>query len=94
MTVRWPSKAPGETADYDLDWSLRLSAGDVITASTWTLPESSTLTKVSDAFISTVTKIFLSGGLINQTYVLTNTVTTQLGDTLVETVSILIKDRG
>jgi hypothetical protein len=89
--LTWSCKDPTEITDYDIDWSTRLAVGDSIVASVWTFPLSSVLVKQLDAFNSDTTKVFLSGGSLNQTYVLTNTITTALGFTLLETVSIAIK---
>ena len=92
MSLSWPPKDPAETLDYDIDWSQRLLTGDTIVSSSWAaMASGSSLTINSNSFTTTLTKIWLSGGVLGQKYRLTNTVVTANGDTMVESVSILIK---
>jgi hypothetical protein len=89
--LKWPAKDPGATKDYDLDWSQWLGS-DTIATSTWSaLPAGSALTMSNPSFVSPITKVWLSGGTLGQTYVLENTITTAAGETEVRRVSILIK---
>lgn len=86
----WPPKDPGEVLDYDLDWTLRLN-GDTIATSVWSIHTGSALLITSQSNNATVSKVILSGGLLGKTYTLKNTITTASGDTMIETVTILIK---
>jgi hypothetical protein len=89
--LKWPAKDPGATKDYDLDWSAWLGS-DTIASSTWSaLPAGSALVMSNPSFVSPITKVWLSGGTLGQTYVLENTITTAAGETEVRRVSILIK---
>lgn len=94
----WDSgKAPAEVADYDVDWSLRL-AGDTIVSSSWAItggdaPASGTLAINSSSFLSTLTKVVLSGGNLGVTYTLVNTVTTAAsGVPLIETIQLPVRN--
>lgn len=93
MSELWPPKDPNEVKDYDLIWTYEL-AGDTIASSTWSLPTGSSLNINSDTFTSTstssITKVWLSGGVIGQVYTLTNTVVTAAGRTEDATVQITI----
>ena len=87
----WPPKDPAEVLDYNIDWTARL-AGDTIATSAWApLASGSSLAIGSTYYISNMTKVWLSGGTLGQTYNLKNTITTAAGETMVETASIFIK---
>ncbi|MBR0693669.1 hypothetical protein [Bradyrhizobium lablabi] len=88
--LTWPPKDPGEVLDYDINWAPRLGS-DTIVTSDWVTQPGITLTINSKSFTSQLTKVWLSGGTIGETYVLKNTVTTVAGDTVIESVSILIR---
>lgn len=107
MSLTWPYKDPDEVLDYDVDWTNRLyDAGelalvesgqtvvpnDVILDSTFTMPEGS-LVKDSASFISTATKIWLSGGDEGQTYLIVNEITTVGGRTMDQTMKLKIKSK-
>ena len=89
MALKWDAKDPDEVLDYLLDWSARIPNGDAIATSTWTVP--SGITKDSDSHTETTTTIWLSGGTLDETYALTNRITTTGGRTMDQTVSIKIK---
>lgn len=87
----WPPKDPGENPlDYDINWLQRLGA-DTILSSVWAITSGAGLTITSNAFTTTRTKVWLSGGTLGQTYLLKNTVTTAAGDTEIETAQLLIR---
>jgi len=90
MSLLWPPKDPAETLDYDLDWTARL-AGDTIVSSAWTIPTGSNLSIVSNSFIASITKVWLTAGLLGQVYTLSNEITTAAGDTMIESVQILLQ---
>ena len=94
--LEWIGKAPTEVADYDIDWTARLS-GDTIVSSSWAItggdaPASGTLAMNSNLFLATLTKVVLSAGNLGITYTLVNTVTTEAGDTLVELVQLPVRN--
>ena len=87
----WPPKDPSENLDYNIDWTARL-AGDTIVTSVWApLASGSSLVIGSVYYISNMTKVWLSGGTLGQTYRLKNTITTAAGETMVETAELFIK---
>lgn len=96
MTIHWPAKDPNDDADYELDWSGRLDAGDTIVSSVWTLegtPVPTSITIVSSSFSTSMTKIFVSGGTEFQTYFFRNTVTTAGGAVLSRDADLWVKSQ-
>lgn len=67
------TKDPEAVKDYTLDWTDWL-AGDEITDSTWTVPAG--LTKDSMGNTTKVTSIWLSGGVLGESYILSNKIRT------------------
>ena len=68
--------AVNATLDYGFNWAAKgwLLAGETITSSLWTIPTG--LTLVSQQNTGTVTTVFVSGGVANNVYEITNTITT------------------
>jgi hypothetical protein len=85
---RWPNKDPDEICDFSVDWTQRL-AGDTLQQSSWVLPTG--LVKQSDSMLPTSTIIWLSGGDLGETYVLTNRVITMGGRTYDQSVRLRVK---
>jgi hypothetical protein len=83
-------KDPQATLDYSLDWEPWLD-GDTISNSTWALE--SPLAGSNDAFDSTTTRIFISGGDVNTDYVVTNTITTVGGLTDERSFEVRVRHR-
>lgn len=69
-------KDPDAILDYAVDWSSWLGA-DTIAASTWAADAG--ITVDSDDFDNTSTVVVLSGGIVGQTYYVTNSITTAAG---------------
>lgn len=90
--LAWPDKDPDEVLDYDIDWSSRMSTGDVIVDSQWTKVTGS-ITIDSDTASSLATKIWLSGGTLGETCEFLNRITTQDGRVMDQTVFIKVKKR-
>lgn len=67
------------TLDYKIDWADYLGA-DTITSSQWILP-SADITEVVSVNTTTAATIWLSGGVINRRYTVTNRITTSGGRT-------------
>lgn len=89
----WGAKDPSEILDYDIDWAARL-AGDTIVSSTWSFVDTDgALVINSNSFLATLTKVFVSVGTLNYSYVLQNTVTTANGDTEIERVTLPVIKR-
>lgn len=93
----WPAKDPNEVLDYGFDWSARIPQGiegDTIVTFTSTVVEGTVV--VDDSLSSpdslqTVT--WLSGGADGETCKVELRITTALGRTLDETMTIKIKSR-
>lgn len=86
--AQWPTKYPEENLDFGLNWLPGLNSGDTIASSDWDVP--ATITAGATSFTDTTTTIWLSGGDAGLMPVLTNTVVTAEGRTIIERVSIPI----
>lgn len=70
----WPrTKDPDEVVDYGVNWAPHLD-GDTIVSSQWIVP--SGITKNSDSNTATATIIWLSSGVIGETYEFVNRIVT------------------
>lgn len=88
MALNWPSKDPDEVLDYSLNWANALGT-DTIQTSSWAISDSS-LVENHSTNTSSLTVIWLEDGTLNQTYTVTNTITTAGGRTFQQSVSIRI----
>lgn len=85
-------KDPDAVKDYDVDWGAGwLVDDDTISASTWTVPTG--ITKASDSHTDTRAKVWISGGTVGSSYVLTNRVTTTQGRTDDRSITIKIREQ-
>jgi hypothetical protein len=84
-------KDPDATLDYGFRFGDWLETGETITASTWSVP--SGITKESDNFADDQTIIWLSGGTVDETYTLTNSIETSSGRIDDRSLRIKIKNR-
>lgn len=72
-------KDPDAVLDYGHDWSDWLAEGETITESTWStdpLEDGIEIVDASATFDDTSTTVWLRGGTPNQTYVVSNHITT------------------
>lgn len=83
-------KDPDSTEDFAFNWVMDLD-GDLITSSTFTLPDG--MTEVSSTNSAHATQIFVSGGTRGQTYRITNRIATSGGRTFDKTIRIYVKER-
>jgi hypothetical protein len=105
MSSSWPFKDPDEILDYDIDWTNRLYSkaeldqvalgqtvvpADTISTSAWTL-DSGTVVIGTTSHTTTATKVWLSGGVLGETSVLTDRIVTAGGRTMDLTVKVKIK---
>lgn len=72
------AKTGSEVRRFTYDWSDQLGSADIVT-STWVADTGVTI--VSSSFTAKETVVTVSGGTNNQSYLLTNTVTTNNGQT-------------
>ena len=91
MALSFPNKDPDEVLDYTLDWSKRL-AGDIILSSMW-IVDSPGLVIDSNSFTSSQTVVWLSAGVVDTSYLLTNHIVTQVARTMEQSVKIKIKQK-
>lgn len=70
------TKDPNETVDYIINYNEWLN-GDIILSSVWIVP--SGITSVSSSNTSSTATIWLSGGTLGATYIVTNRTTTAAG---------------
>ena len=89
MSLNWPSKDPDELLDYQINWTVAL-AGDTIISSTWQI-NSADLINDHDTYGPNSTVIWLTGGVLNQSYQCTNTINTAGGRIFQQTVGISIR---
>lgn len=83
-------KDPSAVLDYGFDWETWLN-GDTINASEWVVP--SGITEDSDSNTSLITKIWLSGGTVGETYTIVNRIVTAGGRTNDRTFQVTIKEQ-
>jgi hypothetical protein len=91
--LKWPDKDPDELLDYEIDWAARL-AGDTISASEWILPVGIVKDAgAGDTHTDTSAVIWLSGGTLGESFVLTNRIDTAGGRIMDQSVSIKIRSK-
>ena len=83
-------KDPQANLDYSLDWEPWLD-GDTLTTSVWVLE--SPLAGSNEAFDTTTTRIFISGGDAGNSYLAVNTITTAGGLTDERSFEIRVRNR-
>ena len=83
------TKQPGETLDYDIDFSeWFVGRSDAPTSHTVTVPAG--ITKVADSRDGNVVKVVLSGGTSGEKYKITVTLTTNASPALVKEVDFMV----
>ncbi len=91
MLDTWPAKDPTEVKDYDINWLPELGPDDAIQSSAWTIIAGSGLSITLQAFVSPISKVWLSGGAVGQTYLLQNTIISTGGRTETEVATLRIR---
>lgn len=84
-------KDPAAVLDYQVSWASWVSEDEQITASSWTVQTG--ITKDSDTSTATTATIWLSGGTLGQSYVVTNRISTNQGRTDERSIQIVVRDR-
>lgn len=84
------TKDPDSVLDYAQDWSAWLDT-DAITESSWSAATG--ITVDSDSFTDTVSTVWLSGGTIGVSYIVTNHITTAGGRKEDRSIKIKVKER-
>lgn len=85
-------KDPDAVLDYGFDWSQWLGT-DTIATSTWIVESPLSIVPASEFNDDTTTRLFISGGDLNASYVITNQITTVGGRTDDRSIEIRIKQR-
>ena len=93
MSLSVDPKPPGATMLYSRDWSGDLSTGETISTSTWSF-SSTDLTQAVASISGTVTSLLIGGGVEGQTYYVTNTITTSLGQNLYRVGELRVMTEG
>lgn len=97
MYVDWPNKDPDEHLDYGLDWSdVMRNDEDTIESSDWSVAGADDALGISPASFDEgahVTALWLSGGTVGETYLLTNTIVTAGGRVYERTAEITIREK-
>lgn len=93
--LKWDDKDPDDVDAFGVDWSSRLTA-ETIASSSWTIDPAdgaTPLTNETVSFTTTTTTIWLSGGVADEVYTLTNRISTTAGRTLDQSVRLKVKTR-
>lgn len=83
---------PSAVLDYSFDWTGWLQTNEAVTSSTWTI--NPTLTLTNPTLIGAIATTFVSGGVMNSSYTLTNTVNTSQGRTDSRTMILNCQNKG
>jgi len=85
-------KDPDSTLDYEIDWTLWLD-GDDISTSVWVAESGLTKVPASETNTLKTTKVFVSGGVVDNDYELKNIITTTGSRTVERTLEIRVRER-
>ena len=91
MTIITIAKDPTAVLDYGFNWADWLATSETISGSTWTIQVG--LTEVSASTTTTTTTVWLSGGSVNNTYTIANTISTSALRTDERSMYIKVEDR-
>ncbi len=91
MAIKKFTKDPNAVLDYTIDWSAWLAPGDTITDATATVSDNS-LVVDTVSFTTDDTTVWLSGGVIGESYDVTIHVTTNGGREDDRTITINMKE--
>ena len=89
--LRWPKKDPEEVLDYDVKWAKRLN-GDTILTSVFSIVEGTAVVD-SNTETTTVAKVWLSGGTLEEEVEVLNRITTAGLRTMDQTELIKIRKK-
>lgn len=92
MAIKTYIKDPDARLDFNMDWEPWIADGDSITGSTWACSDPALVLEDSENDALTTT-IWISGGVLGKTYIVTNHITTNIGPRIDDR-SIKIKIRS
>lgn len=84
-------KDPNANLDYGFNWSDWLASEETIETSIWTVPAG--LTKESESNTTTVTVVWLSGGIVGVDYEVVNHIVTSMGREDDRTITLKVRNR-
>lgn len=87
------TKDPDAKLDYAIDWTAWLVDGDTLTAATWTVPTGITQATPAPSVAANKATIWLSGGTVGTSYLITCHGTTAQGREDDRSITILVKNR-
>lgn len=92
MPLSWPSKDPDELLDYQIDWSERLGDDTISSgnSSSWDGDDDDLIIE-DESHTDTTTTVWLSGGVLETRYLLTNTIWTDGGRILQQSIYLPIR---
>lgn len=85
-------KDPDATLDYAFDWSQWLS-NDTIVSSEWVAESGITKVPASESIDGNITRVFISGGAVGESYTLANKITTNASRIDERSIEIKIRQR-
>jgi len=85
------TKDPNDVLDYQISWASWLGASETIDTSMWIVPDG--IVKNSDTATTTTTTIWLSGGINNTPFMVTNRIITNQGRTKDQSLLIQVVER-
>jgi hypothetical protein len=85
------SKDPDAKLDYGFDWSPWLESGETISTSAWTVPTG--LTDSDESYDGDSTKIWLSGGTVDEDYIVANKIITSDGRIDERSFKVMVRQR-
>ena len=90
MALPTYTQDPNDRLDYTMDWSAEMTAlADTIDQSEWFPPVG--LTATGDFFTDTAATVFLSGGVVGETYIVSNRITTVGGRVIERSIKLKLK---
>lgn len=92
MAETWPNKDPQDVLDYIVEWADWLDT-DTISSSAFTIADDADLTVDSSSINGTKTVVWLSGGTLGVTALVTNHIVTTAGREIDQTVRLRIRSR-
>lgn len=75
--LRWPPHDPQAVLPYSISWASWLESDEEVATSTWSVsPDDESLTLSSPSSNGTINTVWISGGTVGVTYVVTNHIIT------------------
>lgn len=92
MTLLWAPKSPTEVVYRNITWIGPLAGADIVTSTVVLTPETASIILTDVSTTTDEVRATISGGLSGELAILTNTVTTSDGRTLVQSIVMAVLD--